>query len=98
MEYVYYMYIVVWDTAKARENIRKHGVRFSDAATALDDPDALTIEDRRHDEQRFVTIGRDLEGRVLVVVYTYPDGAEVVRLVSARQARVSERQCYEEGR
>lgn len=92
------MYLVVWDPAKARENFRKHGVRFSDAATVLDDPDALTIEDRRHGEQRFVTIGRQLEGRVLVVVYTYPDRAEIVRLVSARRARASERRQYEEGR
>lgn len=92
------MYLVVWDPAKARENFRKHGVRFSDAATVLDDPDALTIEDRRHGEQRFVTIGRQLEGRVLVVVYTYPDRAEIVRLVSARRARASERRPYEEGR
>jgi uncharacterized DUF497 family protein len=92
------MYLVIGDPFKARENIRKHGIRFSDAATVLDDPDALTIEDRRHEEQRFVTIGRDLEGRIFVVVYAYPDEAEVVRLVSARRARVSERKSYEEGR
>lgn len=97
-KYVYCMYLVVWDPAKARENIQKHGVRFSDAATVLDDPDARTIEDPRHEEQRFVTIGRDLEGRVLVVVYAYPDDADIVRLVSARRARASERKSYEEGR
>ncbi len=68
------MYVVLWDPAKARTNMRKHRVRFSDAATVLDDPHALTIEDTRHGEQRFVTIGADLEGHVLVAVYAYVEG------------------------
>ena len=29
---------VVWDPEKARENLRKHGVRFSDAEGVLFDP------------------------------------------------------------
>jgi hypothetical protein len=42
---------------KAAANYRKHGISFADAATVLDDAQALTIEDRRFAEQRFVTIG-----------------------------------------
>jgi hypothetical protein len=45
---------------------------------------AVTIEDKRRDEQRFVTVGTDLWGSVLVVVYAY-DG-EDIRLISARKA------------
>ena len=87
---------VVWDITKAVANIRKHrGIHFSDAATVLDDPMAITIEDTRHDEQRFVTIGRDLLDRVLVVVYAYT-GAEEIRLISARKASRQERRAYEE--
>jgi uncharacterized DUF497 family protein len=87
---------VVWDIKKAAANIRKHGgVEFSHAATVLDDPMAITIEDKRHNEQRFVTIGRDLFGRVLVVVYAYA-GAEEIRLISARKASLKERRAYEE--
>jgi len=52
-------------------NIRNHGIEFSHAATVLDDPMAVTIEDTRHGEQRFVTVGADITGRILVVVYTY---------------------------
>ena len=55
---------------KAAANYRKHGISFADAATALDDPQALTIEDQRFVEQRFVTVGLDASGRLLVVVYT----------------------------
>jgi uncharacterized protein len=48
---------MVWDTKKAAANIRNHRIEFSHAATVLDDPMAVTIEDTRHGEQCFVTIG-----------------------------------------
>ncbi|HEY9085988.1 MAG TPA: BrnT family toxin [Candidatus Tyrphobacter sp.] len=88
---------VVWDPAKSRMNLRNHGIAFADAATVLDDPMALTIEDRRFSEQRFVTVGRDLLGRTLVVVYGYPEGAEDIRIISARRASPSETEEYENG-
>jgi len=86
---------VVWDIKKAGANIRNHGVEFSHAATVLDDPMAVTIEDTRHTEQRFITIGSDLLGRVLVVVYAY-SGEEQIRLISARKATPKERRIYEQ--
>jgi hypothetical protein len=86
---------VVWNTKKAAANIRDHGIEFSHAATVLDDPMAVTIEDTRHEEQRFVTIGSDILERVLVVVYTY-SGEEEIRLISARKATPRERRIYEE--
>jgi len=87
--------IVVWNIKKAGANIRNHGVEFSHAATVLDDPMAVTIEDTRHTEQRFITIGSDLLGRVLVVVYAY-SGKEEIRLISARKATPRERRIYEQ--
>jgi len=60
---------VVWDIKKAAANIRNHGVEFSRGATVLDDPMAVTMEDARHGGQRFVTVGSDIFGRILVVVY-----------------------------
>jgi uncharacterized DUF497 family protein len=56
---------------------------------------AVTIEDTRRGEQRFVTVGADILGRVLVVVYTY-SGEEDVRLISARKATLKERRVYEQ--
>ena len=85
---------VRWDARKAATNYRKHGISFADAATSLDDPQALTIEDRRFAEQRFVTVGLDAFGRLLVVVYTYPASADVIRLISARRATASEKRQY----
>jgi hypothetical protein len=56
---------------------------------------AITIPDERFDEERFITVGMDAFGRVLVVVYTWR-GNEI-RLISARKATRRERKQYEEG-
>ena len=42
----------IWDPGKASENLRKHGVDFADAVLTLEDENALTIEDRDHQEVR----------------------------------------------
>jgi hypothetical protein len=87
---------VVWDPEKAATNLAKHGVRFSDAELVLFDPGAVTVEDEvAEGERRFVTVGLDSVGRVLVVVYTFR--GEDVRLISARPATRRERRTYEEG-
>ena len=84
-----------WDPAKARANLRKHGVRFADAATALEDARAISIRDEGQDEERWISIGMDSLGRILVVVYTWRD--ERLRLISARPATRKEARQYEEG-
>lgn len=79
-----------WDPVKATANARKHGVRFSDAVTVLEDDAALTIRDPYSDEEeRWVTLGMDLTGRLLVVVYTWR--SDTLRLISAREATPAER-------
>jgi uncharacterized protein len=83
---------IEWDPNKAKANVRKHGVSFADAVLVLSDDLAITIEDPRHAEQRFVTLGRDALGRVLVVVYTYRE--DQIRLISAREATPTERARY----
>ena len=84
-----------WDPAKARANFTKHGVRFADAVTVLEDDSALTIRDlSSEDEERWATMGLDASGRLLVVVYTWR--GERVRLISARQATRHEWRQYEE--
>ena len=82
-----------WDFQKAEANRRKHGVDFADAAAVLEDPSALTLEDDRGREERFVTMGMESLGRVLVVVYTWR--GERIRVISARRATRPERRQYE---
>ena len=62
---------VEWDPAKAKANLHKHGIRFADALTVLEDENAISIRDDRQHEERWVTIGMDALGRVLVVVYMW---------------------------
>lgn len=84
---------VIWDPVKARVNGKKHGVSFPDAEAVLWDPQALTREDpEAENESRFVTLGLDSLGRVLVV-YTYE--GDNIRLISARKASAGERRHYE---
>ena len=84
---------IVFDPAKARTNLRKHGVSFAHAEQALRDPMALTIEDPdARGEQRFVTLGLDALGRVLVVIHT--QRGERTRLISARKASRGEADRY----
>jgi hypothetical protein len=83
-----------WDPHKARVNQHKHGIDFADAVAVLEDDLALTIPEDSTEEDRFVTIGRDALGRILVVVYTYR--ASDIRLISARKATAGERSRYEE--
>jgi uncharacterized DUF497 family protein len=84
---------VDWDGRKAAANRKKHGVDFADAVTALHDEMALTIREERSDEDRFITIGTDALGRVLVLVYTWRKNR--MRVISARKATRSERRQYE---
>ena len=82
-----------FDPDKAKANLHKHKVSFSHAEQALRDPNALTIEDPdSEDELRFVTLGMDSLGRVLVVVHT-PRG-DRTRLISARKASKGESEQY----
>ncbi len=83
-----------WDPEKAARNLRKHGVDFADAALALEDERAVTVEDEDHDERRFISLALDPEGRLLVVVYTWRAGT--IRIISARKANRKERKHYAE--
>jgi uncharacterized DUF497 family protein len=86
-----------WDPVKAAVNLRKHGVSFVEATTALRDELALTGGDPDHSlgEDRFVTFGMSSLHRLLAVAHI--ERGDVVRLISARPATKMERKLYEEG-
>jgi len=88
---------IEWDTAKAKSNLKKHGVSFEEAATALSDPMAATGADPDHSttEQRNITFGVTEKGRLVVVSHT--EKGETIRIISARKASKGEREIYEEG-
>jgi uncharacterized DUF497 family protein len=81
-----------WDPDKARANVRKHKIEFADAVAVFADEMAITMEDERPEEDRFVTIGMDTLGRILVVVFTWR--GDDIRIISARKATPNERRQY----
>lgn len=91
---------VIWDPVKAQSNIGKHGVTFVQAAGVLQDALALTVFDGAHSEfeERWFTLGRSGDGKLLAVSHTYQHTGSTdvtVRIISAREATRRERQQYE---
>lgn len=86
-----------WDPAKARSNLKKHGVSFKEAQSVFYDEFALQFyDDESSDEERFLLLGLSNQSRILVVVHCERSGdEEELRIISARKATSSERQYYE---
>ena len=89
-----------WDPQKEQLNVRKHRVSFEEACYVFVDKNALSLFDGKHskNEDRWVTMGRDPAGRLLVLVHTYRTAGkeEIVRIISARRATMRERKQYRE--
>jgi uncharacterized DUF497 family protein len=85
-----------WDRRKAEINLKKHAVDFADAVAVFSDDSAITLQDDSNGEERFVSVGLDALGRVLVVAFSWR--GERIRLISARRATRRERRQYEERR
>lgn len=85
-----------WDPAKGRDNLRKHGISFDEAETVFSDDQALLLDDPDHSmrEERFVLLGLSAPLRLLLVVHSYRQGGETIRLMSARKATPTERAQY----
>jgi uncharacterized DUF497 family protein len=68
-----------WDPVKARENAKRHRVRFERAATVFLDPNALSLFDEQHseDEDRWTTLGLDRTGTMLVISHTFREETPV---------------------
>ena len=93
--YAYYMHMAIeWDSDKADSNLKKHGISFEEAATALLDPMALAQEDAASEgEPRWVLIGMSAQLRLLTVVYALRH-QDRVRIISARRATRKEAKHY----
>ncbi len=83
-----------FDPKKDAANLKKHGVSLSEGDGVLNDPLALSVEDDfAQGEQRFVTIGMNVFGSLMVVVYTHR--GDNARIISVRKADPKERRAYE---
>ena len=84
----------VWDEAKRKSNLKKHGLDFEDAHVVYDNPDKCTYDSHRPGERRLMDLAvAFIQGRVLALIYT--ERGDDVRVISFRLASREEREQYE---
>lgn len=91
-----------WDYQKAKSNIYKHKISFERATSIFRDPNIVSIPDEEHSEfeERWLTMGLDENGILLVISHTFKNlSSEVcqIRIISARKVTKEESKQYEEG-
>ncbi|MBE9047564.1 BrnT family toxin [Pleurocapsales cyanobacterium LEGE 10410] len=89
--------IFEWERNKAAKNLSKHQVSFDEAKTVFADPLYIDFYDPDHSdsEERYLIVGRSDRDRILIVSYTERD--DLIRIISARKVTKAERKVYEEG-
>lgn len=95
------LYNFEWNLDKAKKNIHKHNISFERASSVFRDPNAISIVDEEHSkkEERWLTIGLDSNGVLLVVSHTFKTESITtttctIRIISARKADTREMQYY----
>ena len=85
-----------WDSAKAEENLRKHGVSFEEAQNVFYDDFAVEFYDDTHSqwEDRFLLLGYTSQLRLMMVCHCYRESDSVIRIISARKATTNEARYY----
>jgi len=86
-----------WNNGKARANLKKHGVSFEEAKTVWLDFFNIDLFDDEHSEgeRRFLMVGESEQNRLLIVSYT--ERKNSVRIISARELTPKEKRDYEHG-
>jgi uncharacterized protein len=86
-----------WNEKKAKLNLKKHGITFDEAQTVFNDPLYIDFYDPDHslNEARYLIMGISKHNRLLIVSYTETNNT--IRLISAREATRTERTAYETG-
>ena len=86
-----------WDPAKAKRNLKNHGVSFNEAKTVFYDDFARQFYDEGHSEEegRFLLLGVSNTSRILLICHCELESKDVIRIISARKATAKERELYE---
>jgi len=75
-----------WDPEKAKENERKHGVGFDEAATCFEDSNGCYLRNETPSyEDRLILIALSGRRRLLLVIHAEVE-RDAIRIVSARKA------------
>ena len=73
------------------------GIAYDEAQTVFKDPLFIDFYDPDHseDEERYLIVGKSSQGNLLIVSYTERENA--IRIISARKVTKAERKAHEEG-
>jgi len=87
-----------WDQNKNLANIKKHNIPFEEAKTVFFDDNARLISDPKHSitEEHFIILGFSNKLRLLIVVHTYKERNDIIRIISTRKATKFESNYYYE--
>ncbi len=86
---------IEWDDAKNRQNVRKHGIDFSDAWQLFDHPLYVWQDDRyEYGEDRYIGLGM-LNNMMVVFTAFVEKDIDTIRIISMRKAKKHEREKYE---
>jgi uncharacterized DUF497 family protein len=85
-----------WDSVKAKENLKNHGVSFGEAQTVFYDDYATEFYDDTHSEWEdgFLLLGLSSHLRLVMVCHCYRESDSVIRIISARKATANEAKFY----
>ena len=87
--------MLVWDEAKRKSNLEKHGLDFKDARLVYDNPEKCTYDSSRQGEQRWMDLALAvIRGRLPALIYT--ERGNDVHVISFRPASREEHQQYEQ--
>lgn len=89
-----------WDSRKSQSNEKKHGVSFAEARSVFFDENAVQFFDEEHSEEedRFILLGMSTQSRMLIVCHCEREQGNVIRIISARKPKKSERKYYGGGK
>ncbi len=85
-----------WDERKAASNETKHGVAFEEAKSVFADPLTVIFDDEAHsvDEAREIIIGHSQRNRIVII--SFVERSNAIRIISTRLATRKEQKDYEE--
>ena len=84
---------LIWDEAKRRENLRKHGLDFADAGMVLDSRYRFDVTKLRGDEIRTQSFSYVMN-RLAVLTVIHLSRDDSTRIISFRAAREKESEAY----
>lgn len=86
---------LIWDEAKRKENIDKHGLDFVHAGDVLDSPYRLDVAVVRNGEHRTQSFSY-VFGYLCVLTVVHTDRDSMIRVISYRPASEQETEGYYE--